>query len=196
MDRYLRPEDRLRCLGGGLLLFYRFGKGYEKRLSYNSYGKPLMDGKGKFNLSHSGDLVVLAVSDEMAAVSDEAVGVDVQRQEPGDLLEMAKISFHPAEQRFLASGKNQRERFYSIWTLKESYMKAVGMGFSLPSSSFSVSFSHGEPKVDGDDEYHLKEIPFFSGYSLSVCSKRPAGKMETEEVSMDYGKLHPMLERR
>lgn len=176
MNRYLRREDRLRCLGGGLLLSHWLGKGYEKRLSYNPYGKPLLNGKGTFNLSHSGDFVVLAAA-------DQTVGADVQQQEPGDLPAMAKISFHPKERRLFLVSQQQRELFYSIWTLKESYMKAVGKGFSLPPTSFSISFSGGKAGIDGDDSYHLKEIPFFPGYSLAVCCKQPVEEVRPEEIT-------------
>ena len=45
-----------------------------------------------------------------------------------------------------------------------------------------VSFSGGKAGIDGDDSYHLKEIPFFPGYSLAVCCKRPVGEVKPEEV--------------
>lgn len=166
MAQYLRREDQLRCLGAGLLLAHCFGDAYDDRMSHNSYGKPLMKETGTFfNLSHSGDYVVLATA-------DQEIGVDVQQHEEGDFAAMAKISFHPDEQNYLASCKNnQKEVFYSLWTLKESYMKAVGMGFSLPSASFSISLTEHGPRFDVENGYSLSSIPFHSGYSLAVCTK-------------------------
>ncbi|WP_195270499.1 4'-phosphopantetheinyl transferase superfamily protein [Eubacterium sp. 1001713B170207_170306_E7] len=175
INSFLRQEDRLRCLGGRLLLAQCFGPNYDRRIFYNPYGKPFIDGGLHFNLSHSGDFVVLALS-------DQEVGVDVQHHENGDYLSLSKIAFHESEQQYLKSCGQPKKIFYTLWSLKESYMKAVGTGFSMPSSSFSVSLTKNGPRFDTVTGYTLMLIPFYPEYSLAVCLKGQSESVTVENV--------------
>lgn len=175
INSFLRPEDKLRCLGGRLLLTHCFGTDYDSRVFYNAYGKPFIKDGLCFNLSHSGDYVVLALS-------TRAVGVDIQYHEEGDYISLSRIAFHVSEQQYLKSCRPLKETFYSLWSLKESYMKAVGTGFSMPSSSFSISLTENGPQFDTDTGYTPLLIPFYPEYSLAVCLKGGAENVEVENV--------------
>jgi 4'-phosphopantetheinyl transferase len=91
----------------------------------------------QFNLSNSVGLVVCLVAE------GAIVGVDV---EPFDraqqILLLAPTVFSPAEQAQLQAlpEAEQRDRALSLWTLKESYIKARGLGLSLPLDKFSFLF--------------------------------------------------------
>ena len=61
-------------------------------------------------------------------------------------------------------------------------MKAVGMGFSMPSSSFSISLTENGPQFDTDTGYTPLLIPFYPEYSLAVCLKGGAENVEVENV--------------
>jgi phosphopantetheinyl transferase len=81
-----------------------------------------------FNLSHSGDVVVLAVADQQ-------VGVDVEFQRPIDLAErLSRRYFSPAETgAVLAATSTDKDRvFLRIWTQKEAWLKATGLGVGMP----------------------------------------------------------------
>ncbi|MEG0829781.1 MAG: 4'-phosphopantetheinyl transferase superfamily protein [Anaerovoracaceae bacterium] len=182
MDKYIQKDDQLRCLGAGLLLSYGLGEKYENYLSYNSYGKPILDMASKkrhFNLSHSGNYVVLAIN-------SQPIGVDVQKHEDGDYIAMSKISFHTAEQKYLSSCENLQEAFYTFWTLKESYMKAVGMGFSLPPTSFIIDLTNKGPKLRVPNKYSLTLVPFHPKYTLAVCTKGDLPEINAELVEFIY----------
>jgi 4'-phosphopantetheinyl transferase len=109
----------------------------------NSYGRPAIGNEAtqvrgiSFNLSHSRGLVVLAVT------RDQELGVDTEDMTRAPPLEIADRFFAPAEVASLRAQppECQPHRFFQYWTLKESYIKARGMGLSLPLDAFAFHFS-------------------------------------------------------
>nr|WP_154894518.1 4'-phosphopantetheinyl transferase superfamily protein [Paenibacillus xylanexedens] len=101
----------------------------------NTYGKPSLISHPDlpFNVSHSGDWVAVISG------GHAPLGVDVEKISPIDMA-IAERFFSPLESRNLAAepADQQLETFYQLWTLKESYIKAVGMGLSMPLDSFSM----------------------------------------------------------
>ncbi len=99
-------------------------------ISTNKFGKPVLDHKKystvKFNLSHSGEIIIYAVS-----LSSE-VGIDIEILDSTiNHLEIARNYFSSRETFFLKNSKNQFEmtnRFFRIWTRIEALLKAVGTG--------------------------------------------------------------------
>jgi len=87
-----------------------------------------------FNVSHCDGAVVLAVK------RGSTVGIDVEsRVRKGATVEIAERFFSPAEVMGLHAllPGEQRDRFFVLWTLKEAYIKARGLGLSIPLESFS-----------------------------------------------------------
>jgi 4'-phosphopantetheinyl transferase len=101
---------------------------------YGRLGKPvLIDHPLQFSLSRSGPLMMLAMADDMP------VGCDIERKDPRrDLIAIAAGCFtrNEAHRIAAASGDARVAAFYDCWTRKEAYLKAIGMGMSLPMSSF------------------------------------------------------------
>lgn len=95
----------------------------------------------RFNLSHTDGLAVLAIAE-----SD--VGVDVEWLErPGRTVELAERYFAPSEVNALRAlpREAQRDRFFDLWTLKESYIKARGLGLAIPLASFAFAGFESPP---------------------------------------------------
>ena len=122
------------------------------QFSDNAYGRPEIAGPAnlpplRFNISHTKGLVVWLV-----ALGRE-VGIDVEyRERRGRLLEIADRFFSTAEVkalRALPQGK-QRRRFLELWTLKESYIKARGMGLALRLSGFSFHLDYPSIRLEVD----------------------------------------------
>ena len=112
------------------------------RIAYGKEGKPYLEGAEFFffNLSHSGEYAV-------CAVSEKEIGCDVERLSECRMT-LAKRFFSTSEyERLLAleTEEEKRELFYRLWTLKESFIKAVGKGLYLPLASFSIEFSDVAP---------------------------------------------------
>lgn len=88
-----------------------------------------------FSTSHADGLAVIAVS------TDRAVGIDIEhiRPIPG-ALDMARHLFTPREHAHLAALRSEElsAEFLRLWTRKEAYAKALGVGLSLPLDSFDV----------------------------------------------------------
>jgi 4'-phosphopantetheinyl transferase len=98
----------------------------------------------EFNVSHSGDIAAYAVARQVS------VGVDVEQIRPvPDAACLAARFFCTAERVELASlsAAHQQVAFIDCWVRKEAYVKAVGLGFSLPLDSFRVSLLPDAPPV-------------------------------------------------
>jgi 4'-phosphopantetheinyl transferase len=112
------------------------------------WGKPsLVSPEGgaasvRFNLSHSGELALYAVT------RAREVGVDVERVRPDTAIErLASRFFSPVEAAELLSlpEPSRRRAFFDCWTRKEAVMKAVGRGLALGLDQFDVTLRPGEP---------------------------------------------------
>ena len=131
---FLHSEDYLRSVGAGLLLIERLGLQDEAVLTYGAQGKPYAAGLPSFNLSHSGNYVVLALPGGEDPAHE--LGVDIEVLNPRNL-KVAPRVFTVAEQEWLA--ESPLERFHQLWTQKESIMKLFGKGLQLSPDSFDVT---------------------------------------------------------
>ncbi len=111
--------------------------------SYNPQGKPGLPGaRLRFNLSHTLGIGLLAVTDGQEAGID-VEGTHRQVDSPG----IVRRFFAPAEvDALFALPEAQRSRaFFDCWTRKEAYIKARGLGLSIPLDSFEVGLAPGQP---------------------------------------------------
>ncbi len=114
---------------------------------YGEHGKPHVDPKRhatslRFNLSHSGDIAVLAVTDTCE------VGVDVEYvKKELKALDIARRYFSPKESAALESVSltDQQLAFFQGWTRKEALLKALGVGLHFPLKDCEVSLLPKEP---------------------------------------------------
>jgi 4'-phosphopantetheinyl transferase len=104
-----------------------------------------------FNVSHSGDLALIAVT------RFGPIGVDIEHVRPYDShLDMADRFFSPGEAAALRalSPERREEAFFHIWTRKEAFLKATGFGLSHGLERFEVSVPPDEPTrilhIDGN----------------------------------------------
>lgn len=137
---YMRKEDRLRSAAARVLLRDILSDyGCEVLVKKDSYGKPYIKGlpELKISISHSGDLVMLALS------FDKDLGVDAEQIKPIDDYEtIAKHHFCPSEYKVISREKTIQS-FYRYWTAKEAYVKALGVGMYREFDSFEVGFETG-----------------------------------------------------
>jgi len=135
--RFKRPLHQVRFAMGraGLRAILGHYSGTEPgaiAFAYGPHGKPALAGCGEglhFNLSHSGDEAVCAIS------PDRPVGVDIEaRRERDGASDIAARYFDPAEAAYLDTrhGEDRLRDFYQFWTAKEALLKGAGGGLTIP----------------------------------------------------------------
>lgn len=151
--------------------------------SANEYGRPEIanpqarDAGLSFNISHTHSLIVLGVTRQ------RALGVDVENVVAREAaIEVANRYFAPSEVAVLhaASPQEQQYRFFEYWTFKESYIKARGMGLSLPLDRFSFHYRDDravEIAIDpalGDEAARWQFWQFQPApeYLVAICAER------------------------
>ena len=138
---------------------------------------PRLASPPRFNISHADGCIVCAVT------LGHDVGVDVEhpaRRASG--LSIARRFFAPAEVRDLAGLAREAlsERFFAYWTLKEAYIKARGLGLSLPLRHFSFELLpaagariHFAPELDDDPtHWQFLRMSLDDGHTLALAIRR------------------------
>ena len=162
-ERYIFEDDRrdaliTRAFIRDLLSFYadiapenwRFKKGEKGKPEIIDAPIPL-----RFNLSHTKKMIICAVTLE------NDIGCDVENiKRENDVLEIAHRYFsdNESEELFSLPESKQRSRFFDYWTLKESYIKACGLGLAIPLKDFSF---HIEPATSKhyNENIQLSVVP-------------------------------------
>ena len=133
----------------------------------------------EFNISHSADLVLLGVT------SGRTLGIDTEsvaaREADIDGLDRYFAPEESAALLALAPGERRR-RFFELWTLKESYIKARGLGLAIGLNTFRFELAgerglslHMRPELgDSPDRWRLWQLVLRSGYLAAVCAARGA----------------------
>jgi len=148
----------------------------------NAYGKPSVSAPAgmpfEFNLSHTAGLVVCAVS------LGRDLGVDVEDlRAASDNLHLARRYFAAAEAAALEAlpPEEQPVAFLRFWTLKEAFIKARGMGLSIPLNDFAFSLHKDRPPTislkphdrENPDDWQFAALRLESRYQLAVAVRLP-----------------------
>jgi 4'-phosphopantetheinyl transferase len=173
IQKYHNIKDKLRAFKGEYLVRQVIQDTLkipysEVRFEYMSAGKPYLPGYDSFhfNISHSGDMIVLAVH-------SKPVGIDVEEIQPINDLELSSY-FSLCEIDKLLSQKPEAHEayFYELWTMKESFIKAIGAGLTIEPNTFSLTFCDSLYCVSHDDlqTYYIDRYEVQTGYKMAVCS--------------------------
>ena len=156
--RYRKEDDQLRSIGSSFLLL-KAAKGHE--IHYSPEGKPFVDGEKYFNISHSGDYVVLAEA-------DSPVGVDVERvADIGINDDLKNVALTEREKLWV---RDSLLRFYVVWTRKESLIKCEGSGFvSEPCEIDSLPENDFDEPVKYEGKFYRIESFMIDGHIISAA---------------------------
>lgn len=171
VDSFLYFNDRCRALCSGILLMEALR---EKNLLYidenfekGRYGKPYFQCAYNqyFNISHSGEWV-------MAVFANTEIGCDIEHIEKCDS-DIVKSYFTDLEREYINkfSGDMYHYASYTIWTLKESFLKAIGVGLNKSMQTFSVVNREGAIKklIQSDEKEYCLFTKNNMLYSVSIC---------------------------
>lgn len=173
IKKIISNKDALRSLIGDILIRYIICRKFSILnenivFEVNEYGKPSLKNFKDFyfNISHAGDWVV-------CVVGESDVGVDVELVKDIEL-NIANSFFSTEEyQDLMLQPEEERvDYFYELWTLKESYIKAVGKGLSMPLNSFYIVKNNNVIKVvskNNPDNFCFKQYFLDSKHKLAIC---------------------------
>lgn len=181
-DRYFMHRDRRRFVAArgwlrAVLAGYVECEPSELQFTYGARGKPVLagnDARFQFNLAHSDEIAVCAVT------RDRLAGIDVEKiRKMDDLEQIARRYFSRNEQAdLLRLGEAERHLgFFNCWTRKEAYLKATGEGVTACLDQFQVTLIPGDrpalvnrdgmPEESSRWEFHdLKPAP---GYASALA---------------------------
>jgi 4'-phosphopantetheinyl transferase len=149
----------------------------------DGYGRPSLSAPAgtdlEFNISHTNGLVACALA------RDAEIGVDVEDATRTTDRDLARRFFSPAEADALDAlpPAARQDRFYEYWTLKEAYIKARGMGLSLPLDGFTMIVDGREPPqirfepsiTDDPGSWQFAQFTPTSRHRLAVAVRRRHG---------------------
>ena len=182
-ESYIISQGGLR-----LLLSYYLGIDPEKlEIGKLSKGKPIsLDGpKLRFNMSNSGRRVVYAFS------INEEIGIDLERiREMTDLDELIEKNYCASEQKYINKLPEKRlYRFFKFWTIKEAYLKAIGVGMRIPPEDLEFSVQNGEYNLQSirgvvdTESWIFKDFELKDGeYVGTLAIKNPSAKISLIKV--------------
>ena len=165
ISRFHKWEDRQSALYGKLLLLeglkkYGLHKDCLNNLSYNQWGKPFLENGPIFNISHSGNVVICAIS------KDIQLGIDVEKVD--SKIDLTDFNDHMSKEQWavIHESTNPHQTFFSYWVIKESVIKAEGRGLSIPLTDIHIKNSI----VDlYGTKWHVKTMQLFEGYACSLA---------------------------
>ena len=164
--KYRNKKDATATLMGDLMVRYLAGNiisvGKEDfAYGYNNNKKPYLIGCDafKFNISHSGQYVAVAAG-------PFEVGCDIQKYQ-NNIRGVEQIVFSDSEQKLIKTDQD----LFRIWTLKESFLKAIGEGFTKDVKNYTVVDKKGAVRIIYKNrEYNFCEYNEFENYAVAVCA--------------------------
>jgi 4'-phosphopantetheinyl transferase len=193
--RFQSPERRGEFLWSRLLLrqllsYYLKVAIGDLKLSVTDQGKPFLAGSDlRFNLSHTAGLIA-------CSFSPREVGIDVQKIEPERPWALTARRFFTAEEidYLFSCPDHSRERiFYQIFTMKEAYVKAAGVGLGF-FSAFTVPLPLAEQSRSGRWEY-FTQTSQAEGFCLSHVVDNSEGFCRYQTRDWNQESLGAVLEK-
>lgn len=185
-NRYVHQKDRQLSIGVEILLRYALQEIgiYDPLFALKDYGKPYLKNHPDtfFNMSHSEKFVA-------CAVSGCPIGVDIEQVHDIDL-NIAKNYFFGSEYDYLLNHNCQKQAFFELWVLKESYMKMTGLGFRLALDEFCIEINDEIKLINGANVSKFGLWNVGEGeYMIGACSK----EMVSEPVLVPLNKVENIL---
>jgi 4'-phosphopantetheinyl transferase len=182
--RFLQERDARRFALGRAMLRVALGRRLgvppqSLRFESGPFGKPRLaperEAPFRFNVAHSGDVVLVAVA------LDREVGIDVEAIRPiDDLDSLVRATFSEREQRGISAAPDRLASFFATWTRKEAVVKALGQGLSFPLDAFDVDVNplsppallHSRDAALRVGDWMMHGLPQTPGYASALAAER------------------------
>lgn len=134
---------------------------FNEEIVLNEHGKPSFKNFSyHFNTAHSGKYAFCVISDVKCGCDIENIKEYKER--------VAERFFTPKEREYLQLSNEKEDLFYRLWTLKESYLKCIGKGLSVPLNSFELVAKDNNIIIKDKDNYQFFEFKH-DNYRLAIC---------------------------
>jgi 4'-phosphopantetheinyl transferase len=187
IPRYNRWQDRQATLFGKLLLlrvlrmkFHDTGMQKFQSLEITRYGKPFIPGGPEFSISHSGEMVVLAV------IQSGAVGIDIEKIRTVNIEDYSRYLPEVANLHEKYDIDRVNDIFFDCWTKKESVLKGYGQGLLAPLEQ--VAIKEGTAFFC-ETTWFIKKLLIDSGYCCHVATDQRLEHVAVENVNLMNGVL-------
>lgn len=175
--RFRKWEDRQRSLLGNILLL----KGLEllnktayslNTLKFTEYNRPYFNNLIDFNVSHSGDYTMCAISETVR------IGIDVEEIKDIPISDFNE-QFSKKELDMMLGAPDNLKAFYTLWTQKEAFLKAIGTGLNVPLNTVLVY----DNKITWKKEtWYLHEIGLDSKHISHLSTNIPSPQIIVQKV--------------
>lgn len=193
VDKLRSKDDKKRYIYSRGLLRKKLGAYLDVdpaniRFSYNKYGKPSLNAEVhtedlKFNVSHSKDIVIYAIT------RNREIGIDVEYLKDINRAEKIIEKFFSMEEKNFYNSQPEHKRkwaFFALWTRKEAYSKAMGRGIGLPSKDFELNLIPYNEQSSSDSfkksKWMLYDVEIESEYLAALAT-------EGNDINIKYCKL-------
>jgi len=124
-------------------------------------------------ITHSDEIVV-------AAFSDQAIGIDIERMKATDIEGLSSY-LHHEEKAYILSSFNKQDVFFTIWAKKEAYLKATGKGIAHELTTLSVIENN---IINNHQHWYFRELHIHPSYKCFICSKYYSSNIFIQEYSL------------
>lgn len=173
---YAKKEDQYRSLAVYILFLKAlemFGLD-DSNIRIDENGKPVSDSY-YFNFSHSGNYSAIAISNLL-------VGIDIQKHQSISPLLLEKCFIEEERNKI----KDNPNLFFEYWSIKESYLKAIGKGIRLPLDNVQINTEKRLVKAKNEEKpLQYKSFVDIDGYSLVVTGQNLE---QVELINIDLNK--------
>jgi 4'-phosphopantetheinyl transferase len=185
--RYKRWQDRQATLFGKLLLLRALqikfpDTGMEKfrSLEVTQEGKPLIRGWREFNISHSEDIVVLALT------QSGAVGIDIEKIRTVNVEDFSQYVPEVANLQENQDVDRINNIFFDCWTQKEAVLKGSGRGLLVPLEHVLLKENMA---LLYETKWHTRKLPIDEDYCCHVATNQTPEDITIERVNLINGVL-------
>ncbi len=162
--KFKKWDDRQRSLFSKLLLINGLNiMGHNTysidQLKYTWYKRPYFDNNIDFNISHSSEYIICGIS------FNHQIGIDIEEVKEipiGDF----ENEFSLKEMEAILNSEKSLHSFYTLWTQKESFLKAIGTGLHVSLNKIGIN---NEKIKWNNKNWYLSELKLDSKYVCHLC---------------------------
>ncbi len=143
-------------------------------LKYSEFQKPFFDESIHFNISHSGNYIICAISEI------NQIGVDVEELNEIPMDDFTNL-FDNREWEEVISAENKFRAFYTLWTKKEAFLKLIGCGLNQPLNEVAILNNR---LIWENKELFLSEIALDSQHIAYLCTDVISPVVQVQEIHL------------